>query len=361
MSAVAGEVASLRRVEGDFSPPCRTVAPGELREELDRKLRGDLPIEPELYLEALQRLGMIDGGPSTVYAGLLDFYGRQVLGFYDPGRNEMVLVSGGQIDGPAMRMVWAHELAHAAQERRYRLPSRLLAMRSNGDAQRAASAVAEGEALLVMFLLAAPGSDGQAVERAVGMLEAQAATELSSAGVPEFFLEDLLFPYAKGLSAIARAYREGGWKQVDGFLSSPPRSTAQLLHPDLPGLRQLADDVLPAVPAGWEEVMTDTLGEWALSFWLSRRLPAEQASHIASGWSGDRLRLIRNRYKTDSWGFAWRLVGRDLKQIRALAGALQQHLPGLLNRLSGNAPPQLVWATSGTTVDLRANWPRPAR
>ncbi len=360
MTAVAGEVAALRRVAGGFSPPCRTVAPGELREELDRKLRRDLPIQPELYLEALRRLGIIDGDPSTVYPGLLGFYGRQVLGFYDPGRDEMVVVSGGQLDGPAMRLVWAHELAHAAQESRQRLPSRLLAMRTNGDSQRAASAVAEGEALLVMFLLATPGSDGQAVERAAGMLEGQAAAELASAGVPEFFVEDLLFPYAKGLSTMARAYREGGWEHVDRLLSSPPRSTAQLLHPDLPAVRQLGDDTLPAVPEGWEEVISDTLGEWALGFWLSRRMPAQQALHLAAGWGGDRLRLIRNRNKIDNWALAWRLVGRDLEQLRALTGALQQHLPGLLTRLSGEVPPRLVWATSGTTVDLRANWPRPA-
>lgn len=360
MTAVAREVATLRKVEGSFSPPCRAIVANELREELDRKLRRDLPIQPELYLEALRRLGIVDGEPSTVYSDLLEFYAGQVLGFYDPGRDEMVVVSGERLGGPAMRLVWAHELAHAAQESRYHLPSRLLGMRANGDEQRAASAVAEGEALLVMFLLASPGSDARALDQAVEMLEGQAAAGLASARVPEFFVQDLLFPYAKGFSTVVRAYREGGWQEVDRLLSSPPPSTALLLHPNFPEVRQLGDDTLPPVPAGWEEVVSDTLGEWTLGFWLSRRFPAEKSRRLAAGWCGDRLRLVRNRQNTDHWALAWRLVTSNLES-RELTAALQQGLPGLLARLPGRNPPlELAWTIAGTTIELRANWPKPA-
>jgi len=362
LTEIAGRVAQLRHVPAPFDPPCRLIKPGELRVELDRKLRRDLPVAPELYLQALARLGFIDGDPATTYNHLLTFYASQVLGFYEPQADEMVIVDTPAAAHVGDALVWAHELAHAAQEHRFHLPSRLLAMKGESDEQRAASAVAEGEAMLVMFLLNAATSGEEQLSAAESAVGLEAQTLSPPPGVPPFFVADLVFPYTSGFAAALRAYRKGGWFAVDDLLAHPPTSAAALLHPERsahPGAVPASE--LPSVPRGWEEVLTDTGGEWGLAFLLGRRMTADQANAIAAGWDGDRLRLIRNRTHPDVWALTWRFHCLSVQTRQALEEAMQHHLSELLARLAPPGELRLTWASAGRTLELRAGWPPPAR
>ncbi len=350
-------MAALRGVGGSFSPPCALVAPGELRAELDRKLRRDLPIPPERFIEALFRTGFVDGDQKSIYKSLLDFYTGQVLGFYEPQADELVVVDTptAQVEGS---FVWAHELEHAVQEHRFHLPSRLLSMRDDSDEQRAASAVAEGEAMLVMFLVANPSADAASLERAERTVRDQARALGKPVGVPEYFVADLVFPYTVGFATVLNAYRSGGWGAVDGLLARPPTTTAELLHPGggaHPGAVPTAE--LPPAPPGWEEILTDTVGEWGLEFLLGRRMPHGRATAIASGWDGDRMRLIREKTDPRLWALAWRLRGRTVAARREIETALRRELPELLAHLAPAGAPPLSWAASGRILEVRAAWP----
>ncbi len=351
-------MAELRAVSGPFSPPCRLIEPASLRAELDRKLRRDLPIPPELFLDALVRIGFIDGDPAVIYKNLLTFYTGQVLGFYEPQEDEMVVVDGPATEKIERAPVWAHELAHAVQEHRFHLPSRLLAMRGDSDEQRAVSAIAEGEAMLVMLLVDAPSRGTEELERAERAVRQQAHALGTPAGVPDYFVADLVFPYTTGFEATLRAYRSGGWAAVDRLLTDPPTSTAALLHPDRPRTPgTVPASELPPVPEGWEEVLTDSVGEWGLSYLLGRRLDPGQAATAASGWDGDRMRLIRDRADLGRWALAWRLRARSVEARRTMEEAMQRHLASLLARLAAPEPPNLTWVTSGRTLEVRAAWP----
>jgi hypothetical protein len=360
LTEIAGRVAELRHVPGPFNPPCRLIKPAELRNELDRKLRRDLPVAPELYLQALMRTGFIDGDPSTIYNNLLAFYSGQVLGFYEPQADEMVVVDTPAAERIEGAFVWAHELAHAAQEHRFHLPSRLVAIKGDSDEQRAASAVAEGEAMLVMFLLdSATAGDEQlsAAESAVGH---QAMALSAPPGLPRYFVDDLIFPYSAGFSAALRAYRKGGWPEVDRLLAHPPASSAALLHPErsAPPATFLPRE-LPPPPDGWEEVLTDDAGEWGLAFLLGRRMKSAEADAAATAWDGDLMRLIRNRAHPDTWALAWRIRCRSAEARQALEETMQRVLPGLLARLAPPSELQLTWVAAGRTLELRAGWPPP--
>jgi len=329
-----------------------------LRAELDRKLRRDLPLPPEKYLEVLVRLGFASGDPQALYGRLLDFYTGQVLGFYEPFTDEMVLV-----DTPAARdaqasLLWAHELAHAAQEKSFSLPSRLLAMRNNSDRQRAASAIAEGDAMLVMLLLSAPpGGEQAALAAAQRMASGTGVPIPAAAGVPEFFVADLLFPYTRGLQAVLAAYGSGDWAAVDRLLASPPESTAALRDPRRQPL-PMGDEQLPTTPAGWAEVLTDTVGEWALEFWLGQVLSKEEATRLAREWDGDRLKLVEDTADPGRWALAWVIRGRTVAGRRELEQALQRAVPRLISLGDKEAlRPALVWMASGNTVELRVQWP----
>ncbi|MGD1146915.1 MAG: hypothetical protein ABR961_03055 [Thermoanaerobaculaceae bacterium] len=360
LTQIAGRVAQLRRVPAPFTPACQFISSTELRGVLDRKLRRDLPVAPELFVQALFRLGFIEGDPGTVYDHLLTFYTSQVLGFYEPETDEMIVVDTPAASRVEGALVWAHELEHAAQEHRFHLPSLLLAMRGDSDRQRAVSAIAEGEAMLVMFVLNSPGPDAEQLSAAESTVAAQAHGLPHDPEVPAYFVADLVFPYTAGFSAALRAYRSGGWEAVDRLLAHPPASTSALLHPDRPAT---ADSVpareLPPVPDGWEEILTDSVGEWGLAFLLGRHTETDRADSVASGWDGDRLRLIRNRSRSDSWALAWRLRCRTVQARQALAEALQQFLPPVMARLTPAGQPQLTWVASGRTLELRAAWPQP--
>lgn len=364
LSQTARKVAAFRGVEEGLTPPCRWIDAEQLRHELDAKLRRDLPLPPETFLELLARFGLIDGKPAEIYPRLLDFYVSQVLGFYEPGDDSMVLVSSPAASDGVAEAVWAHELAHAAQQHRFGLPARLLAERDNGDAQRAASAIAEGDAMLVMFLLD-DTSGGATLATAERMLATQAAATPTPPGLPEYFVAELVFPYTAGFSAVLRRYRADGWDGVDNLLRHPPTSTAALLHPDTPPSGPpITDADLPITPPGWEPVITDTLGEWGLRFLLGRKLPAERASALAAAWVGDRLRMVRRGDRPQQWALAWQLRCRDRTTNVTLAGALRELLPELLGHLPGpGASLELDIRSSGRSTQVRANWPAhvPAR
>ncbi len=357
ITAIEGQVAKLRDVPPPFSPPCRLIAPSDLRAALDRKLRRDLPVAPDLFLEALVRLGFISGDPRQIYSNLLDFYTSQVLGFYEPENDEMIVVDTPAAARVGGAMVWAHELEHAAQERRFRLPSRMLAMRGDSDEQRAASAIAEGEAMLVMFILNAPGVGPEGLALAATAVRQQAA-ELAPPGVPRYFVADLAFPYTAGFAAVLRAYRSGGWGAVDRLLAHPPKSTAALLHPERPGAPgTMPVAALPPVPTGWQEVLTDSVGEWGLAFLLGQRLGSSEADTLAAGWNGDRLRLIRERADPERWAVAWRLACRTVGDRERLEEAMQRTLPALFARLAPPTKPSFLWVGAGPTLEVRAAWP----
>ncbi|HPC84674.1 MAG TPA: hypothetical protein P5234_15335 [Thermoanaerobaculaceae bacterium] len=352
LEAVAARVAELRGVQAPFLPPCRFVPISRLGAELDAKLRRDLPLPPELYVEALQRLGFIDAGP--VYPRLLEFYSSQVLGFYEPGADEMVLVQRSDGAPAGDPTVWAHELAHAVQERRFGLPARLLAMRHNSDRQRAMSAIAEGDATLVMLVLSQASPPSLEALRATQRhLASQADTFPAPPGVPDFFVKDLAFPYAQGLATVLTAYERGGWKAVDDLLRRPPDSTSELLHPARRPLGPpLLDAELPPPPAGFTTVLTDTLGEWALAYWLGRRLPAAEASRLAATWDGDRLRLARN--SQGEWALTLLVRCREASGSRELATALRVWGPALLSGLTPGREPEFEVAAAGRLVTMRS-------
>lgn len=354
LQATAGRVAELRSVPPPFQPPCRFIPPSSLRAELDSKLRRDLPLPPELFVESLQRLGFIAGDPAPVYPRLLEFYSSQVLGFYEPSSDEMVLVSRGVAAASKDTTVWAHELTHAAQERRFHLPTRLLAMKHNSDQQRAASAVAEGDATLVMLVLGPSGAPSiSSLWETQRQLASRAASLPVPEGVPDFFVEDLVFPYAQGLATVLASYEKGGWKAIDDLLRSPPTTTSELLHPGRrPTGPPLGDASLPPPPSGWTSVLADTMGEWALAYWLGRRIPAHAAARLAATWDSDRLRLTRNA--RGEWALTLLIRCRDTTGCSELASALRAHGPALLANLAPGREPVVDVSLAGALVTVRS-------
>jgi len=357
-AGVREAAAAVGRLHGE--PPlrvaCERIGPGELRRRLARRLRRELPLPLPDYLEALSRLGLVDGAsPEELRGSLLDLLAAQVLGYYDPPTDRMVLVERPGLEALAP-LVWAHELEHADQQRRFGLPARVLALARNGDAQLAAAAVAEGDAVLAMAAVAVASERPTPAELAAaasGMLDQLGAVEAAAAvpGVPRFFVRQLLFPYVDGLRLVVDALRRGGWAAVEALERDPPRSTEQVLHPERRGdaPTPVPPGALPPLPAGFTVVYTDTVGEWGLREWLGLVLDADAAAAAAAGWDGDRLRLARR-------GDLWRLDLVTVWDSPEDAGeALQALLAVLPRRLRLGPGGGLVRvARDGTVVSVEA-------
>ncbi len=336
----ARAVAALHGLE-TLPVRCETVSRTELAHRLRQQLEASLPVPLETELEVAWRLGLTEGRrPETLEDALLGMLEAQVLGYYDPETDTVVLVSGTEeasgLQGMAT-MIWAHEVEHAYQEYRYGLGRRLYALRGDTDAQLAASAVAEGDAVLVMTALALPGQDlspadladgSDAIVQALGMMSGA----LGGSDVPKPFVEQLLFPYREGTRFVAAALRNGGWEAVGRLLATPPVSTEQVLHPDR------HDDVpspvgpgdLPAAP-GWEPVLTDVTGEWGFIQWLGLALPEAQARRAAAGWDGDRTRVSRSETDPTLWRLDLVTVWDTATDAAEAAAAFQEALPKLLD------------------------------
>ena len=116
----------------------------------------------------------------------------------------------------------------------------------------------------------------------------------------------LLFPYQAGAAFVSSVQRTPGiWRQVNQIYARPPVSTEQILHPTK--YKAGEDPILVSLPAGtslvqegWEVVMEDVFGEFLLRTDLETGLPRLQSIRAASGWGGDRFRLL----KDDSGGRA---------------------------------------------------------
>jgi hypothetical protein len=285
-------VEAVRKVSFKEAVRQKTIPRAELRPYLEEQIRAELPVSLDDHVGALRALRLIGDQPNPI-GKLLDLYQSQVVAFYDPQTDLYYSIEGAPpgID-PAMMSedaVALHELTHALQDQVFGAGEAILKVRDDWDAQMAYHAVLEGEATLVMLGagLQMMGSSLDAVltdemlESFTSMVGQSTAAQAPE-GTPEYFVASLTFPYLEGLKFIARTYREGGWDAVDRIHRNPPRSTAELLHPELYGRLKRPADIVPLKSARFGT----TLGEFHWKFLFGKE--------AAAGWAADRVELVKN-------------------------------------------------------------------
>lgn len=305
-----------RRFEGAVA--ASEMDPAALKTFLRGKLTESFPASPDDTLRSLAVLGLIETTPDLLER-LLDFYASQVVAFYDPEPRRFFVVrggGGGALEGTgsedlAERLLFSHELTHALQDQSLRLDKRFRSLKDDGDRALALQCLLEGEATLVMVRVALrdlPGADA-AAEEALAPLLSAGALERSNVPpeLPDFFVDQLFFPYVEGTAYVRRAVARGGWKEVDRLWNHPPVSTSEILHDER--RPPPASDLLPAdasrlAPPGSRHLYSDTIGEWAARYLLRRSLTEAESIEAASGWRGDRIAFFA---AGRSLSYVWRL------------------------------------------------------
>ena len=322
---VARSVEEVRGRRFQRPVPASEIDSPELKKVLRAKLTESFPVDPELTLRTLTAFGLIPETPRLVDR-LVDFYASQVIAFYDPETRHFYIVRGAEkaleqpgaesvegMSGMAERLIFAHELTHALQDETLRLDKRLKDLKENGDRALALESLLEGEATLVMVRVALadlPGADAGVEEMLAPLLSAGALERANvPKDIPDYFVEQLFFPYAEGTAYVRSAFKKGGWEALDRLWKSPPESSSEILHP---GTAFHPDnDLFPGrpeklAPEGQRFLYADTTGEWGIRFVLRKQLDASEADAVAAGWRGDRIAFF-SAGKTISWLWKVRL------------------------------------------------------
>lgn len=317
---VAREVEHVRGRQFARQVPASEIEAAELKRLLRSKIAESFPASPEDAIRTLVAIGLIDETPNLVER-LIAFYSGQVVAFYDPEPRRFYIVRGAEkqlesevtegLQGVGERLIFAHELMHALQDETLQLDRRLKKLKDNGDQALALQCLLEGEATLVMVRVALadlPKVDDTTEDMIAPLLSAGLLERANvPKDIPDYFIEQLFFPYTDGTAYVRRQIKKRGWAELDRLWKTPPLSTSEILHEGT--AFSPATDLLPAAveraaPSGFRLLYSDTLGEWGVRFLLRRALDNEEADAAAAGWRGDRISYFSSG---SAIGYLWRI------------------------------------------------------
>ena len=277
------------------------------RPDLADYLAATIDEEDQEELASLQELYWILGlmDPSVeLYPLFLELLGEQVLGLFNLETDELLVVAESLPLNGAGKLTMAHELVHALQQQRFDALTLVEESETNQDRASAMTALLEGDATVASQVYA---TANLTLPEMIEVLPKAGDPSLQVfERTPEVIQKTLLFPYQAGAAFVASVQQTPGiWRPVNEIYSRPPVSTEQILHPTK---YKAGEEPIPvSLPAGaslieedWELVMEDVFGEFLLRTYLETGLARPQSIRAASGWGGDRFRLL----KDDSGGRA---------------------------------------------------------
>jgi hypothetical protein len=291
---VAGVVADIRGLVFDATPEPVVLDDDGLEARVREQVEEYEPDVAELDGRLLAALGVLEPG-TDVRQLIIDAYGEQVAGFYDPETEELVVgaESGTERLGRVDELTLAHELQHALADQVFGLPDEEDVPDGLEDDSLARQALIEGDATVTMSVYVQVGftqADRLALLGELGDLQTSTvdATEL-----PYLLQRSLEFPYVEGASFVGALVEAEGWSAVDDAYDDPPTSTAAILEP-----RRYLDGVEPDAPASrgqlgapWQLARTIDLGAADLLYLFEapgddtgRALPESRDKALA--WAG---------------------------------------------------------------------------
>jgi len=302
---VKQRVAEIRGLRFKDEVKAGILSKDELLKVLLDTLGKEMPDEEiAAYEKVYKKFGLLYPGMNLKKI-IVETMTENIAGFYDPEKKELMLIKEPAVAGTAelqkqmLEILLSHELTHALQDQHFNLLEMpFKKIKDNDDFVLATQAVVEGDATLLMLDYMRPGkksvaeipefNDSFAILLATG-------TMATSPDTPKILMENLIFPYMRGLKFISQKTEGDMWKNIDGIYSDLPTSTEQVLHPDkyfverdypvlikLPDLRALLGE-------DWKPLLDNNMGELNTGVLLSEFILGNEAQTSAKGWDGDRF------------------------------------------------------------------------
>lgn len=259
-----------------------------------------------------------------------DTLGGAVLGYYEPGSGNIVVVSD-SAEPSIDRATLVHELVHALQDQRFGLDE----APQTQDAQLARNGVVEGEATLVESRYRQRcRAEWDCVESVSG--------GASGGSFNRQLLQVILYPYAVGPTFVETIEKDGGWETINDLHDDYPVSTEQISNPSLyPEEKPVNVTVTDRSNADWErfdhDPVADTVGAASIYVMFAGNgviTGGNQYQHPASeGWGGDSLVPYRNG---DQYGYVWQTVWDTENDARQFHNAYRDLLAQFNANQDGN-------------------------
>jgi len=305
--AITRRAAEIRGLAPRWDVPRVMQTPAEFRARTIEDLnRPDSLEEIENSRKLLVALGLL-GPDLDLYALELQFRTGVVLGQYDPDTRQLYVITDAATPGPMERITLAHEYTHALQDQHYDIRSLMPKNSDNSDRDLAASALMEGDAVLMEELFQTLVFTPQ--ERAEKRRTEQAlGSGLDLDRIPLVIREETYFPYVEGprfIFSVAGPDAIRGVLQtgtgygplVNRIFENPPRSSAQVIHPEkyLAGANPVDvqfPDLAAALGDGWKQLRKDLLGEIDHRIIVQQFVNRERGEQVSAGWAGDAFALL---------------------------------------------------------------------
>lgn len=311
-------------------PPLQTEEPAPEAERAASashtvELVGDLAPEgeaaPAFTQEAAAIMAELEGWRARDFTADLvvefilaaDAPAEKLNGWYEPDTGRLVVIEN---DNAAMgRGTLLHEMFHALQDQNFgllELDRRALEGPAPEDAQRALSALIEGEAMYAVAELMD--------------YDFEQHTALPATGALDEARFEKIFHYGAGLRFVRHLHTVGGWDLVDAVWADPPVATTQIMHPDrfLAGVqpRDLSERAAPVCPCGAESHAARVLGEYGLALFLARsEATRARSAALAGRLAGDLCHTVHAEDGSERWvwylSFLDRVAAKEFAQLAA--------------------------------------------
>ena len=307
--AIARRTAELRGLVQQRDVPRTVLSPDQFRQRLIDDLSAEDSREAiENSRRLMVALGLL--GPDVdLYAIELEFRTGVVLGQYDPDTKQLYVITGADNLGPLERVTFAHEVTHALQDQNYDIRTLMPKDSDNSDRDLAISALLEGDALITEELYQthamtrAERDEKRRQERALG-------SSLNLDRLPLVILEETYFPYTEGPRFIVSVLGQdvlreaiqngtGYGPRVNQLFQRPPKSSAQIIHPEkylnnINPIEVQFPDLAAALGAGWKQLRKDLLGEIDHRILIQQFVNRDLGDRASAGWAGDAFALLGN-------------------------------------------------------------------
>jgi hypothetical protein len=382
LDTVERRTAELRGLPSRGEVQRTTITPEQFRVRLLDELSADDTLESiEKSRRLMVALGLL--APDVdLYALELEFRTGVVLGQYDPESKQLYVISGSSSFGPLERVTFAHEFVHALQDQHFNIRTLMPKDSDNSDRDLAVSSLLEGDALITEelyqthALTRAEREEKRRQERNLG-------SSLNLDRLPLVIIEETYFPYTEGPKFVVQVVGQdilrdaiqtgsGYGPRVNRLFENPPKSSAQIIHPEkyLQGVNPIEvrfPDLASALGEGWKQLRKDVLGEIDYRILIQQFVNRELGDRAAAGWAGDSFALLGKdndvavvaSARWDAPAEAQEWYDAYSQAMRSRYGSGLQVVEQRPNRILWRTPDglQLLSATGTSSLILIANTP----